>query len=995
MVVLPVLTKTALPTTLPLDLARIAQDLQLRKVQVESVVHLLDEGNTVPFITRYRKERTGGLDEDAIRRIHSRVAHFRHLSDRKLTILRSIDAQGRLTDELRSAILAAESPKRLEDLYLPYKPKKRSLATEAREKGLEPLATAIWTKDPIADNLGELLASMMNPDKGLNTADDILTGVRNILSEMVSEHADLRMSARRVIWDTGRLVSAKAENLPEGRGNEYKVYFQFTEPLNHIPPHRILAINRGEKEQVLKVRIEWDAPRMDAAIRTALPFDSHPHRELLEQVRDDSLTRLLLPSLEREVRRELTDYAQEHAVRVFAKNLRSLLLQPPLRGKRVLAVDPGLRTGCKLCALDENGAPIEHAVVYPHAPQNKRAEAKGTIERLVRKHQLTVIAIGNGTACRETEQLVADLIGDLATRGSQPIPDLPLPSVPVAASPPEPVATESPPPETGEIVPAPESGAATTDLPATSPEPTSDATAVAPDASSSPPPENAGATPEPAPPHPPELPLPPAPHDLAYVIVNEAGASDYSTSPVGREEFPDYDATLRGTVSIGRRLQDPLSELVKIDPQHIGVGQYQHDIKPKQLKESLEAVVESCVNYVGVDLNTASVSLLRFVAGLNQLAAREVVDYRNQNGAFRNRDQLRLVPQIGDARFEQAAGFLKLHDGEEPLDSTWIHPESYATARQILADLGYLPKDLHDAAKLDSLKDKLKAQNPAEIAARLQVGEPTIRDIIEALSRPGRDPREDTPPPVFKKSVLRIEDLQPNMELKGTVLNVVDFGAFVDIGIKDGGLVHISQMANRYVKSPHEVVSVGDVITVWVLSANPAEHKVSLTMIPPGTERTKPERRPPRQERPPQRGPRVDRADQPVPQSPPQDQPRTGDRGPRRGGGRPPQRGGRPPYRGHPRPTEAPPGEAARGAEAPRGHEKTPPPRPQPRRDKPPRPLPKLSTDALKGKTPLHSFGELAAFFNAKKPDDTPPEATLPSPNIEPPSAPPPETPPA
>jgi uncharacterized protein len=917
---------------IPLDLSRIAQDLQIRKLQVESVVQLLDEGNTVPFITRYRKERTGGLNEEVIRIIQGRVGQLRQLADRKHTILKSIDGQGKLTEELQRAILAADTPKRLEDLYLPFKPKKATLASKARDKGLEPLAEAIWKADPAVANLQEVLPTLVNPEKELNTTDDVLLGVQHILAETISETADVRAAVRAVLWETGKLCTGKHEKLGDNQGLEYKDYFEkpFSEPVRTIPPHRILAINRGEKENVLAVRIEWDnaavgqaalenlplpgntrtedrgsriedrgsriedrgsppppvgevpaAPAAEAqapadpqsstaapAARPAFPpgrgprrqparrgvelLAQHPHAEFIRKVADDALARLILPSLEREIRRELTRVAEDHAVMVFARNLRALLLQPPLRDRRVLAIDPGFRTGCKVACLDETGNLLEDAVVFPHPPQNKRPEALAKLEELVRRHLIQVVAIGNGTACRETEEVVSDLIGRLENPSAVPPPPPPAPPpppTPAAEALPAPSAEVPPvPPAEGPapvadvvVVPGGEAAVTVTDTPPPVPEPV-------------PPPAPVAETPPPVeqPPSP-----PPPPMELAYVIVNEAGASYYSTSVTGKEEFPSFDATLRGTISIGRRLQDPLSELVKIDPQNIGVGLYQHDVNPKHLKESLEGVIESCVNHVGVDLNTASVPLLRHVAGMNALTAREVVEYRKANGPFRSREQLLQVPSLGDKRYEQAAGFLKIQ-GDNPLDRTWIHPESYGAARQLLAELGYGPEALEDRERTAELREKLRTlaggQSVEELAGRLNVGTPTLRDIVEALSRPGRDPREDLPPPIFKKGILKLEDLHPGMELKGTVLNVVDFGAFIDIGLKDSGLVHISQMANRYVKSPYEVVAVGDVVTVWVLNVDQDRRRVSLTMIQPGTERRPPERRPPPRE---QRGGRA------------------------------------------------------------------------------------------------------------------------------------------
>ncbi len=1018
------------------DLSRIAQDLQIRKVQVENVVHLLDEGNTVPFITRYRKERTGGLNEELIRRIQERIQQARHLAERKQTIIKSIEAQGKLTEPLREAILAADQSKRLEDLYLPYKPKKKSLASDAKEKGLEPLATAIWNRDNAVANLAEVTASMLNPEKQLNSAEDVMTGVQHILAEQIAETAEVRGPVRFVVWDTGELVAAKAENITEEHGKDFRDYFAFRESIRFIPPHRILAVNRGEKENVLKVKVEWNLDRLRAAAVSSLPLADHPHKAFLDKVVDDALSRLLLPSLEREVRRELTEVAQDSAVHIFARNLRSLLLQPPLRGKRVLAIDPGLRTGCKLAALDENGMLIEETVIYPHVPANKQAEAKSKLEKLIRKHQLSILAIGNGTACRETEQVVSELIAELDAGRTCILPDPPpapprvkKESAPIASAP---VADASESPAVASVEPgASATGESASQTPVghapgspaehqqqiSAAPPAADSLMTAGDAAARPeavvPPLEPAPTPYPSPPSPspvtpsepppapmpepapvpypsppsppmspPPEPLPPAPQDIAYVIVNEAGASDYSASPIAREEFPNHDATTRGTISIGRRLQDPLAELVKIDPQHVGVGLYQHDVRAKHLKESLEAVIESCVNEVGVDLNTASIPLLRHVSGLNQLVARDLVEWRTKNGGFKNRNQLKEVPGIGDARFTQAAGFLKIPESDDPFDATWIHPESYGIAQQVLTEVGFAPVDLRDRAKQEQLREKLKSANASDIATRMNAGEPTVRDILDILARPGRDPREDRPPPIFKKGILKLEDLQPGMELKGTILNVVPFGAFVDIGLKDTGLVHISQMANRYIKNPYEVVAVGDVVVVWVLKIEGDRRRASLTMIAPGSERKPPERRPmearpPRDEQRPMadRNPRPPRPAGQVPQRRPDGPPQTA--------AGPPQqrdRSGPPPFRGGPRP-QRPDGPPVRhDGGGPHAAPKMPPPPPPPPRKPPkPKPLPKLSQDALKGKSPLHSFGELEAFFKAK---DAPPEV---------PSAPPPQ----
>jgi protein Tex len=1012
------------------DLSRIAQDLQIRKVQVENVVQLLDEGNTVPFITRYRKERTGGLNEEVIRRVQQRILQSRQLAERKQTILKSIEGQGKLTEPLREAILAADNPKRLEDLYLPFKPKKKSLATDARDKGLEPLAIAIWTKDPAAANLADVLPGMLNPEKQLNTADDVLAGVGHILAEQIAEMADVRGPVRLVMWDTGELVSAKADNITEEQGKDFRDYFAFRESVRFIPAHRILAINRGEKENVLKAKVEWHHERLRAAAVHHLSLADHLHREFLEKVVDDALARLVLPSIEREIRRELTEHAQDSAVHIFARNLRSLLLQPPLRGKRVLAIDPGLRTGCKIAAIDANGNLLEESVIYPHAPHNKKAEAKSKLEQSLRKHQLAIIAIGNGTACRETEQMISELIADLDSGKTSILPDpppappAPPPPPPVAAAKPAeatppmesvttfaegttaPAASEAAPSATAsEAAPAPtavneavpsvaaDAPAPVVEVPAQTPEPVSSVVAVAPPVEA-PAPLADGRGPDPAP-H--SASLPDAPKDVAYVIVNEAGASDYSASPIAREEFPGLDATTRGTISIGRRLQDPLAELVKIDPQHVGVGLYQHDVRAKYLKESLEAVIESCVNEVGVEINTASVPLLRHVSGLNQLVARDLVEYRAKNGPFRNRGQLKEVPGIGEARYTQAAGFLKFPGGDDPLDATWIHPESYELARQLLAELGFVPADLRDKDKLDQIRAKLPAVNAADVAARMHAGEPTVHDVLDALAKPGRDPRDDRPPPIFKKGILKLEDLNPGMELKGTVLNVVPFGAFVDIGLKDTGLVHISQMANRYIKNPYEVVAVGDVVTVWVLKVENDRRRASLTMIAPGSERKPPERRPAEPRAPQQ--PREPRGDRPPGDRPPRSREPGGPPHQRADGPSPRQHqsgnrahsGDRPPPRGGPR--RPPHGAPARGG-PPHSTASAPPqpPPPPPRKPAKPKPLPKLSQEALKGKAPLHTFGELEAFFKAK---DAPPPPMVeapppPPPMVEVPAPPPP-----
>ncbi len=725
------------------DYDQVARELGFARAQVEQVVALLDEGNTVPFITRYRKERTGDLDEVAIRAIQKSVELLRQLAERSGTIIRLIEAQGRLTPELRQAIEDADSLKRLEDLYLPFRPKRRSRAQIARERGLDDLAQQVLREEKSIKDLEAVFASRIDAEKDLNSVDDVRRGVSDILAESFAENAEVRALGRRLAKKTGHLAVVGTKSGRESQ-HEYRDYFDYREAIGHIPPHRVLAINRGEEAGALRVRFEWD--HQTAATQTVgqLNFDRHRFWAFLRECIDDAVTRLLQPSLDRELRRELTDGAEEHATSVFGRNLRSLLLAAPLQDRRVVAIDPGFRTGCKLAALDERGQCIATDIFYVTGSEEKRAAHCEKLAAFLETHDCRLIAIGNGTACRETEELVSMMIDE-------------------------------------------------------------------------------------------RLP------DARYIIVNEAGASIYSTSTVARTEFPDSDATVRGTISIGRRLQDPLSELVKIEPQHIGVGMYQHDISPKRLESSLDDVVESCVNYVGVDVNTASASLLRHVSGLNQLLAQRVVEYRDRNGKFTSRKQLLDVPGIGESRYTQAAGFLKILGGDEPLDATWIHPESYAAARKLLADED-LSAELLTVPQADVAEygGRLAAVDPVERAERIGIGVPTCRDILEALAKPGRDPRGELPEPVFKQGILKLNDLHEGMELAGTVLNVVDFGAFIDIGLKESGLVHISKLADRFVPSPHEVVAVGDIVTVWVHGIDTERRRVSLTMLPPGTEEAKP-----------------------------------------------------------------------------------------------------------------------------------------------------------
>lgn len=1020
-----------------IDLRHLLRGLEIPLEKVQAVVELLDEGNTVPFITRYRKDRTGGLDEEQIREIQSRLVKLRLLAERKLTILRSIEAQGKLTDKLAKQIQAANTTKRLEDLYLPFKPKKQTLATLARTRGLELLAREILDADPAALDLDRRAAEFISVDKKVPTGAEALLGAGHILAEQISERADLRQRLREILQRSGKLITtqigaelksteadvrapeasksgegksghdrpprprpsgerqlmlpalgrptkrdvgppevetaaepgvvepavetasvpavpslpsqltlfaddpsepaaladepaieeplvsddeplvdeepigeehldaeildeehaadesiedetadeevAEAETVDETSGDDeaspaeavsaeppaaeapaataeagkvsgprkpkstkaqrkaeekkrkeqqrqkaFSDYFSYQEEIKRIPPHRILAINRGERAKVLRVKIEADLEAMHQALEELVIPPEHPHADLLRGCARDALARLILPSLERDVRRELTERAEAHAVTVFARNLRNLLLQPPVRDRRVLAVDPGYKSGCKLVALDQFGTMLDHAVMYLIGKDGRRQEATQKMVDLITRHELQVVVIGNGTACRETEDFVASAItNELAGKG------------------------------------------------------------------------------------------------IGYVIVNEAGASVYSTSRLGREEFPQYDATLRGAISIGRRLQDPLSELVKIDAANIGVGLYQHDVKAKHLRTSLDEVVESCVNFVGVDVNTASPALLRYVSGLNQLTARRVYEHRRQNGPFRSREQLKDVPGFGDATFVQAAGFLKIVGGDNPLDASWIHPESYEVTRQALAKLEGKVEDLTNNDTTAALADRASKVDLGQMARELEVGLLTLKDILAQLARPGRDPREDLPAPMFKQGVLKLEDLAPGMELTGTVLNVVDFGAFVDIGVHHSGLIHVSQLADKYVRDPHEVVAVGDIVKVWVLEVDKQRRRVSLTMIAPGSQRTVGQRPPKPEEKPAHEAPRR-RPEKRPPRRPP----------PERGKGRPPVQ-------------SAPP--------------KPPPPKPKPKK-----PLVPLSDEMKAGKAPLRTFGDLMQFFELK-----------------------------
>ncbi|GAB4177318.1 MAG: Tex family protein [Calditrichia bacterium] len=710
----------------------IADELQLRPVQVKNTVELLDSGNTVPFIARYRKEMTGKLDEEQIRAIQERLQYLRMLEERKQTVLKSIESQDKLTPELKKKIEEATRLQEVEDLYLPYKPKKKTRGTIAKAKGLEPLALLLL-KQETTDDLSTIAAPFIDEEKGVTSVEEAVAGARDIIAEMVSDDADVRQIVREMTRDFGTLVS-KAKD--ETQKSEYELYYDFSSQVRDLVPHRILAINRGERENILKVSIKVDTEKHLEKIQERYITNARfKHLEILIQAIEDAFKRLIFPSIEREIRSELTQMADTHAITVFAKNLRNLLLQPPVKNKIIMGIDPGYRTGCKVAVIDKTGKYLEGTTIFPHEPQSKVLQAKETLRELINKYQVDAIAIGNGTASRETEMVVAELLKEMSDAGEK---------------------------------------------------------------------------------------------EAQYIIVNEAGASVYSASPVAKEEFPDLEASMRGNISIARRLLDPLAELVKIDPKHIGVGLYQHDVNQKQLAETLDAVVESAVNYVGVDLNTASFSLLKYVAGLSTRTAKAIVAYREANGAFKNREELKKVPGIGDAAFQQAAGFLRIPDGDNPLDNTAIHPESYLATEMLLEK--FAVKDVHQGGSLIKLKIKQENLSLEKLAEEAGIGVPTLEDILTQLEKPGRDPREALPAPIFKSDVLKMEDLKPGMLLKGTIRNVVDFGAFVDIGVKRDGLIHISEMANKFVRNPHDIVSVGDVVEVKVLQVDIEKGRINLSM---------------------------------------------------------------------------------------------------------------------------------------------------------------------
>ena len=718
----------------------IAEELNIKEGQVENTIKLIDEGNTIPFIARYRKEVTGGLSDEILRELGERLSYLRNLEQRKEEVIKSIDEQGKLTDEILQAVAISKTLSEVEDIYRPYKQKKKTRATVAKAKGLEPLANIIIEQketkplEEIAkqyiniDKLSE--EDKKNKDKVVANVEEAIQGALDIIAENISDEPKYRKEIKRLCYREALIVTKASK--PEEKSN-YEMYYEYSENIRFIPSHRILAINRGEKEEFLKVKIEKPEEKILKYIEKNIIKGETQFTEILKEAILDSFKRLIEPSIEREIRSDLTEKAEEKAIKVFGKNSKQLLLGAPIKGKTVMGFDPAYRTGCKIAVIDETGKVLDYTTVYPTEPQNDVEGAKKELLKLIEKDKVDMIAIGNGTASRESEMFVADMI-----KGAS--------------------------------------------------------------------------------------------REVQYVIVSEAGASVYSASKLATEEYPDINVSIRGAISIARRLQDPLAELVKIDPKAIGVGQYQHDVNQKKLSESLTGVVEDSVNKVGVDVNTATPSLLSYVSGINKTIAKNIVKYRDENGKLKNRKQLLKIPKLGKVAFEQCAGFLRIFDGDNPLEITAVHPESYDIAEKLLEKIGFNKEDLRNKEKLDSIREKLKTISIKEVAKELEVGEMTLEDIISELSKPGRDPREDMPKPILRSDVLKLDDLKEGMILNGTVRNVIDFGAFVDIGVKHDGLVHISEMCDKFIKNPSEVVSVGDIVKVKVIKIDKERQKVGLSM---------------------------------------------------------------------------------------------------------------------------------------------------------------------
>ncbi|WP_039075781.1 Tex family protein [Bacillus sp. MSP13] len=709
---------------------QIAKEIGLSQKHVESVIRLLEDGNTVPFIARYRKEQTGSMDEVQIQTISERWQYIQHLNQRKEEVIRLIAEQDKLTDDVKRKIEQSVKLQEVEDLYRPYKQKRKTKATVAKSKGLEPLADYILTL-PQDNRLAETADQYISEEKEVFTREEAIEGAKHIIAEQISDEPSFRKWIRQETFKKGIIKSGAGKSADTDEKNVYEMYYEYEEPIAKVVPHRVLAMNRGEKEDILKVSIEPPADYIKAYLeKQIIKSRSTSVKEILQETIEDSYKRLIQPAIEREIRKELSEKADEQAIHIFSENLRKLLLQPPMKGKTVLGVDPAFRTGCKLAVSDETGKVMTIDVIYPHAPVNKTKEAHEKVKAILEQHQVEMVAIGNGTASRETEQFIVNVLKDM-------------------------------------------------------------------------------------------------PRNIYYVIVNEAGASVYSASELAREEFPELQVEERSAVSIARRLQDPLAELVKIDPKSVGVGQYQHDVSQKRLNESLRFVVETVVNQVGVNVNTASAALLQYVAGLSKSVAGNIVKKREEIGKFSNRKELKDIPRLGAKTYEQCIGFLRVQEGTEPLDRTGIHPESYKETKALLKKLGLSTEQIGTA----ELKDKINQLALSETAQELGIGEITLKDICEQLTRPERDPRDEVPKPLLKTDVLQLEDLKEGMELQGTVRNVVDFGAFVDIGVKQDGLVHISKLSNQFVKHPLDVVSVGDIVTVWVDGVDVQKGRVSLSMV--------------------------------------------------------------------------------------------------------------------------------------------------------------------
>lgn len=710
---------------------RLAKELGITLKQVENVIKLLDEGNTVPFISRYRKEQTGGLSDDILRKFFERLTYLRNLKERKEDVLRLIDEQGKLNDDIVKALEKAETLTEVEDIYRPYKQKKRTRATIALEKGLKPLADLILEGN-FKDDINKEASKYIDEDKKVLTSEEAINGAIDIIAEVISDEAEFRKWIRDLVMREGKIESKGASEEP----TPFEMYYEYSEEVSKIPAHRILAINRGEKEKILSVKIVVNEEKIITYLQNRLLKNNNITDEYLRLAIKDSLKRLIYPSIEREIRSELTDKGEAGAILIFKENLKALLMQPPIKGKVVMGYDPGFRTGCKVAVLDSTGKFLEKATVYPTVPKKDIEGTKKALKELIYKYDVDVISLGNGTASRESEEVISEMLTEIKNESGK---------------------------------------------------------------------------------------------ELAYVIVSEAGASVYSASELAAKEYPDLDVTIRGAISIGRRLQDPMAELVKIDPKAIGVGQYQHDVTPKRLDESLTGVVEDSVNKVGVDLNTATPSLLTYIAGVNASIANNIVAYRDEVGGFKSRKELLKVKRLGQKAYEQCAGFLRVMESKEPLDNTSVHPESYEVAGKLITILGYTKEDLKNK-NLSDIEDRVKERGLNNLVKELEVGELTLKDIIKELQKPGRDPREDMPKPILKTGVIDLKDLTPGMTLLGTVRNVSDFGAFVDIGVHQDGLVHKSQMANRFIKHPLDIVKVGDVIKVKIMEVDEKRKRISLTM---------------------------------------------------------------------------------------------------------------------------------------------------------------------